>query len=760
MASMYPPSPFPGNNILPMPGAPMMGAPVPQPGLAQMQQPGINPHTYPIEVERGEHNLPKREIEHASSVLDKVRRSRKKDAKQFEKIVKWRQYAAGNPGDDGLEQTMDPELYDDAPADAVRANLVHSTFKSLLPVTAARNPEIACAPAERLNDNSYADIRPFARTSEIYINHSFRSGRFKRQLRRTTIAANTSAIGWLKVMYQRDYVRDALVQHRIDDAQDNIARLRQLIEETNPNNREQDPDELMVRMSELDQVVRGLQEQVEIQVAEGWVFDRIRTEDLIVDGDIEELEDYLDADMITHQVYVEAREAAARFGLTDEEGRRRFATASRFGAAATDAKAGSEEDPNGDKVTMAEAPGKGGKRGAFVRVLEVWCKTDRVVYTLIEGMKGWAREPYRPKVVGRRFYPFFALRFNEVDGRRWPLSDTELMAKLADEYNTNRDRLREHRERAVPFRIGRRSDVTEEDAKKINGAQPMELVLVDGPDDESKPLQSSIAEFAYPTLDPALYDVTQIRADIDQVVGSTDLFRGAQMGDRTATAAAIQNEGLQSRVTDRQDVVEDFVAEIAEYMLQMSLQLLTFQQVQRVVGEGTAWPGIEVQQPMVVPGPGGQPIELAPGKNTEFAWLNELAREDVFDLIMVEVRAGSTGRPNRALEAQQWRELWPLIDATIQQVYQLRLAGQFDMASAKIQLLKEMLRRLDERLDVERFIPEVDPQQMMLMQMQAQMAGQQAGAGGQGGPGGVEGGGAPPGPGGLIQPGMMPPQAA
>ena len=48
--------------------------------------------------------------------------------------------------------------------------------------------------------------------------------------------------------------------------------------------------------------------------------------------------------------------------------------------------------------------------------------------------------------MGERFFPYFRyLGLNWIDGQEWPVSETELMMNLQDEYNTVRDQLAEHR---------------------------------------------------------------------------------------------------------------------------------------------------------------------------------------------------------------------------------------------------------------------------------------------------------------------------
>jgi hypothetical protein len=82
--------------------------------------------------------------------------------------------------------------------------------------------------------------------------------------------------------------------------------------------------------------------------------------------------------------------------------------------------------------------------------------------------------------------------------------------------------------------------------------------------------------------------------------------------------------------------------------------------------------------------------------------------EEIFHKIRVHVRAGSTGRPNAMKEREQWTPLMPVLNDTMQQVAELRMQGQVDLADAKIELLRETLRRFDERLDIDTIIPPLE----------------------------------------------------
>lgn len=113
----------------------------------------------------------------------------------------------------------------------------------------------------------------------------------------------------------------------------------------------------------------------------------------------------------------------------------------------------------------------------------------------------------------------------------------------------------------------------------------------------------------------------------------------------------------------------------------------------------------------------------------------ELTAEEVFQQVLVEVRAGSTGKPDRLQEQDRWTKLQPVIEKTVMTVADLYARGQTQLGGALAEMLRETMRRFDERIDLERYLPKApeegqeDPaalqQQVMAMKQQLQELTQQ-----------------------------------
>lgn len=545
-----------------------------------------------------------------------------------------------------------------------RTNMVYSTVAAVLPQVYAKDPDISITPSEAVSEARYAAVKGFARTLEVVLSRlMIKDAKLKRRAKACVRSAMTTCIGWAKLTYQKDIRRDPQIEQRMNDIQDNIERLAVTIRAIDDPGKLQEEE---ANRETLKQSLTALETSVERVVAEGLVVDHVRSEDIII----------LDATVRSFDGYVQASAIAQRIWM----GKDRYETA--FGHA----------PPKGAKVYSGpqndaeQKVGSGdGKPESFYCVYEIWAKHENTVYSLCDGHEGYAREPFQPEKLGKHWYPFFPLGFNLVDGQFYPMADVELLQLLSEEYNDTREQQKDHREDSMPVRVARSGGaLTPEDIEKIQKRKSREIVVLSGAG--GKPLSEDMEEFAGVTINPVLYDLTPIRSDIEIVSGASDATQGSVLKAKTATEATILREGLQSRTAERQDAIEDWILDMATYGAEILLQELTPAQVQRIAGDDAQWP--------------------------------QMTRDEIFDQIALEIRAGSTGRPNRVAESEQWTKLAPEIRDTILQVAQLRAQGQSDIADTLVELLKETLRRFDERIDIDAFIPPAQLMQPALPGMQ------------------------------------------
>jgi hypothetical protein len=549
-----------------------------------------------------------------------------------------------------------------------RTNLIFATQATLLPHIYAKNPEIAVSVAEAVAEDEYEHWKQFAKTSEIFLARTIvEEANLKRRAKANVRSAMTTAIGWLKLTFQENLDGDPIIIRRINDAQDNLRQIEYLtgkVKET-PNQ-----DEVLRQREELRVQVQAMMQSNEVKIFKGFALDRVQTEDVFVlDESIVDFDDYVNADEIAHRVWMTDEQYEQTFGAKPLSGTKEYGAPNDLGAQAD---------------TTAPLTGKA-KEVKYRAVFEIWSKKEGVVYTIALGAPGYCREPYTPKGLPQRWYPFYALGFNLVEGRFRPLSDVELLEKLQEEYNQTRYYFAEARKEAIPVRIFRKAgNLGEDDIKALQNRRARDFIGVEG--NPQVPLNQDIAEFPGVKIDPAAYDVTIIRNDMDMLVGLSDASRANLIEAKTATEAEIMRQALQTRVAERQDANEDMISDIARDALEIGLQRFTTEEIQQLAGPKAVWreqqTGADGQQPLTI--------------------------SEIFHKIGVQVRAGSTGKPNQQKERETWTQLLPVINETMQRVMELRMSGNMDMAEANTELLRETIRRFDERLDIDSIIPPVE----------------------------------------------------
>jgi hypothetical protein len=543
----------------------------------------------------------------------------------------------------------------------LRANLIQGTITAVLPAIYARNPEISAVPLYKADN-----LKLFCKTLETVTNRHLERADLKGRAKASVRSALTSSYGIVKVMYQRDIKRDPIISARINDTQDNILEVERLLSDI------QDPDQrgdLEAKRAELDQLMHALNEQVEVTAAEGLVIDRVLTDNLLIDPGVCEFWDYRDADWLCQIIPMKKSQAEATYGKKLDKAR-----AYHDGIQANTAKDG--------RFASASASLDEDRQ---IAILEIWDKNTQRVYTMAEGCDYWLREPYSPPKAGERWYPFFLLPFQVVDGQFVAPSLVDLTEKLQDEHNGARDRFNEHRDLCLPGWIAG-GDISEKSIKRYSDSELGEITIIDT---EGKPLQQVIVPRQHPPIDPAVYDTSAVRYDWEQVTGLQDAARSSVVKPKTATEASIMQQSLSGRVSEFRDQVEDWLQELAQYAAQILLFELTPPQVERIMGP----PETQVIQT------GGMPMEVA---IKPYDW-PELSREEVFDMIEMNIRAGTTGAPDKLEQQEAWTKVLPIVQSLVTQIMQVQSQGMD--AEPLINLLRETLKRFDERLEADQFIP-------------------------------------------------------
>lgn len=551
----------------------------------------------------------------------------------------------------------------------MRTNLHFGNMAALLPQVYAKDPEFSAQISASVPSARQALIRKFASTAENAIaKYLVNDAMLKKQAKKSLRSTYTTAVGWWKLSWQENRQKDPLILNQIKDTQDNLDRLKMLRDSLD------DPaaaanQELL--MAQLQQTLAGLETQQEITIARGLALDFIASEDiLIIDDSVRAVSDYIRAGANAHRVWMTPDQFKTRFGYTPKK-----------------AKSYSEKDGG---ISQSEDSNK----GCLLCVWEIWSQDDNRIYYVCTGEEGFCEEPRSPDWTGKRWYPFFLLAFNETDGSFYPISDVELTEALVDEYNQNREDFVRDRQGALPINVVRKGgSLTPKDIDAIKNRKGSDIVMVEGVGGAK--LTDDMYSGSLSTINPGNYDTAPARNDIEMLVGGGDAARGAVLKAKTATEASILAQGLRGRSAERTDVIEDLLNELGPYALEILLRKVTEQEIKNIWPDAV-WPTMSI--------------------------------DEIFNMVTIQVRGGSTGKPDALQEQDRWTKLLPVIKDAIEQVSKLRAAGQDALANAVIELTRETLRRFDERIDIEQFLPppaegQDDPAQMkqQLITMQQQL---------------------------------------
>ena len=597
---------------------------------------------------------------------DKVKRARKHDQKARERWADDRRVARGEP-----PNGEKPWL--------VFTNLIAPILEVIASFLYAKNPDVSIRPspsADRTDPELKKNVRAIANTLEVIVSRLFKDAGLKRVAKRWVRGSMTVGVSWIKAAMQTRTERDPITEKQINDLQNNLARMESLQKKL----AEGETDDSDTTKAEIESQIVALQGQMERQVAEGLVLDLMAPEDVVVAPDCGEVENYLNAPWIAFDFYKDRDEALQLTGWTCEKLKQANTYTQR-------PRKGEEDEGGGNTSTQwmqfdsSDDDGAENAEG-FYRFTEIWSLRDGVVYTYVEGIaKEWAREPYAPRT-GARFYPCFMLAFHPIDGDRWPQSDVFQLKNLQEEYNRIRSNYALHRMRALPGVLFDKAAIRPESMKDVAKSETQEYTGIEAVQPGTD-LRQALWPKVYNQIDPGLYNTEIITQEMEKVSGAQDAMQGGIQVEKTATEAQILESGRGARTGARLDTLEDTLTELAEYTMQLAL--LTFDQADamRYAGPQAVW--------------------------------MDMTTDEALSLFSLEIKAGSTGKPKALSDRESWGTLMPLIEGMIDRVGQAKMQGQDWAAQPWIELLRESSKRLDDPLEIEKFIPEVPPEVVQAM---------------------------------------------
>lgn len=426
---------------------------------------------------------------------------------------------------------------------------------------------------------------------------------FKAQMKALVRRAKVCGAGYVKLLFQRELTRHPEIGAQIDDASRQLA----VLEEGAQSLAEGDVDPDSAKAEEIRLLLQTLQAQEYVVAREGPVFDFPGATDIIIDPCVKHLKTLAGAGWLAHE-----------FEFTPEEIRQIYQVDVK--------KQFKSYDPSADKFDE-----DGEKPSAVARVYEVEHKANGEMFALCEGYPDFLREPGPPAIKLERFWSIFPLVFNEIEhkDRKIPPSDVWMLRHPQAEYNRSREALREHRIASRPKYATRKGALGQSDREALQSGEAhsvVELKALNAVEDVEKVLQM----IKPAPIDPNIYSVAEHFDDIQRVGNTQEAnFGGTTKG--TATEASISEQSRTTTATDNIDDLDDLLTDLAKAFAQVCLSELSRETVEEIVGPGAVWPD------------------------------TPLSREEVAKDLFLEIKAGSSGRPNAAADLAKMERALPFL---------------------------------------------------------------------------------------------------
>lgn len=463
--------------------------------------------------------------------------------------------------------------------------------------------------------------------------------------------ACTTGVGYVELGFQRETGPRPELTQALGDFQSRLDHLRRLTQKVGDAENPVDPDD--PEIAELELSIRSLQNEPEVVLREGLIIDFPQSTKVIPDRLCRSLVGFVGARHLTIEYLFTVDQVKEIFDVDIGKGYNGYTYA------------GLRPEESGAAEVVADTEPeyqRAGKGEGLVCVSKHYDKSAGLVYYVADGYGRFLRPPAAPDVFVEDFWPVYALTFNAVESEDelFPPSDVYLMHDMQRDYNAARQGQREHRRAARPRYTFSNGALEKEDAENLANAEPFTATGMNLPPQQK--LSDLLDVVPVPGVDPNLYETAQFFGDIQLVVGTNESQFGG-LAKATATESAIAANATASSDGSSIDDMDAFLTAVARAAGQILMREMSEETVMRVAGPGAVWPGFTLTE--------------------------------ISDELFLEVEAGSSGKPNQAVEIQNWTQMLPF----------LLQMGSID----PIWLARESIRRLDDRLDLTEAIAEGTP---------------------------------------------------
>jgi len=472
---------------------------------------------------------------------------------------------------------------------------------------------------------------------------------FKSMMKMTVRRSATAGVGWVRLGFQRMMGKSPDLDSRIADMQQQLSTVERISADLADGEIEPDSPEV----EQLRLTIAELAKQTDIVVREGLLFSYPKSTAVIPDPRTTQLRDFLGANWVAEEFILSPNEVQEIYGVDVKS---KFTSYKRTDIGTDYERAYQQWEQQGqpeDSISKGDA--------SSCMVWELFNKKDGLVYVLCDGYCDFLKEPTAPDVYTDRFWPWFAVLINEADGQVYPPSNVQLMRHMQLEYNRSRQGLREHRFANRPKTGYAEGALSEQDVEAFKAHPVNAMIAIQGLQ-PGQDVNQLVAAIKGAPVDMNIYEVNPVFQDVLRVVGDQEADFGGQAGG-TATEANIASSAKQTATGSSVDDIDETLSAMARAASQILLLNVSEEIVKQAVGPGAVWPSLTKA---------------------------EVARD-----LYLDVKAGSSGKPNQQQELQNFERLAPFL---------MQIPGITPTFMAH-----EAIRRLDDNIDIDQAVSEGMP---------------------------------------------------
>jgi len=433
-----------------------------------------------------------------------------------------------------------------ADEDRIAINIAFSTVNVIFPALTVNYPKIEVL-ANRQEDEDRAVI------SEAVVNYLWRHYDFRAPFRRATKDFLTLGHGWIKIGYKFEEVEESMGEEEVAEEGSRMITEADQYAAENP--------ELADELPTDEEIMANIVNTKTVVTEDRPTLERVSPFDMFVDPEatcmedarwiaqriIRPLEDVKEDPRYTSSIRRRVKaDAVISSDWLSQEQRRKY-------------------DGDIDRVT----------------IWEYYDISAGLMCVFAEGSDDFLIEPQEmPYAFG---HPYEFIANYDVPDEFYPIGDLEMIEAPQQELNKTRSQMMNHRKKYGRKYLYRASALGPEGRQGLESNEDNIAIEVI---DDNQPLQDVIMPVPITPMSGDLYQYSQIiEADMDKVSGVNEYARGATPEiRRTATEAAMIQDGANARSADKLSLIEIAIGKIARKVLQLSQQYMTGEQAARITG--------------------------------------------------------------------------------------------------------------------------------------------------------------------------------